>query len=170
MGLAFFVVGIALQAGCARSTRPTAEANAWQELTLRTLEGEERSVASYRGKVVLLDIWASWCEPCRVSMPFYNALFAQLEPRGFTVVGISVDEDAAAARRMVEREGLKFPVLWDPSAKLPELLGVQIMPTAFVLTREGQVHSRHQGFSSGDDAGIRAAVEKALGNAEAAAP
>jgi thiol-disulfide isomerase/thioredoxin len=155
-------LGLGVTAGCARGTKPSSEAQAWQERRLRTLEGVETSVADYRGKVVLLDFWASWCEPCRYSMPFYRQLQQDFEPRGFTVLGVNLDENASAARSVVEREKLTFPILWDPTATLPDLLQVDVMPTALVLDTSGEIRHRHSGFVTGDETRLREQLEAML--------
>lgn len=94
-----------------------------------------------QGQVVLLDFWASWCGPCRKSLPEYNELRAEFASQGFEVVAVSLDEKKDDAMRFLDRFPVDFPVVWgwDESWRLPNAYGVEAMPTAFLIDRNGVV-------------------------------
>jgi thiol-disulfide isomerase/thioredoxin len=115
--------------------------------TVQRLGGGERfDIASERGNVVLLDVWATWCEPCRETLPYYDRLARELGPRGLKVYALSIDEDARAVAHFVKETGLALPVLLDSNASVAErTLRVQAMPTSFLLDRSGVVRQVHEG-------------------------
>jgi thiol-disulfide isomerase/thioredoxin len=108
-------------------------------------------LSSERGKVVLLDVWATWCGPCRDSLPLYGDLLKEYGPRGFQVYAINVDADAAQIPKFLTETKLKLPILLDPDAHYSEgTLKVKVMPTAIFIDKKGRVRSVHEGFA--DDA------------------
>lgn len=128
--------------------------------------GEAFSLAQERGKVVLLDVWATWCEPCRDALPVYAQLAQELGERGLRVFTINVDADDHALVPYVADTKLPLPILRDPGARLAEsTLKVQMMPTSYVVDRKGVVRSVHEGLE-GDYAGaLRAELTALLGEA-----
>jgi len=141
---------------CARAPAPTtARASS---LTLRALDGTRVPVDAYRGKITLLDVWATWCEPCRRSLPFYERLRAELTSRGFEVLAVSVDESDDDVRAFLAKAPVSFPVFHDPSGEIPGKLGAHAMPTSYLLDRDGNIRFRHDGFEVGDEAIVAARV------------
>jgi thiol-disulfide isomerase/thioredoxin len=141
------------------------------ELGLARLEGGTLETAALAGKIVLVDVWATWCKPCLASFPFYSELHAELSGRGLEIVAVSVDEDAAAIRRFLDGRPVPFRVVHDAEGRFPERMGVDTMPTLFLLDRAGRLAWRHAGFEAGDASEIRDRVLKALNAApEADAP
>jgi peroxiredoxin len=115
------VLLVAALAGCATSRTPTSVGvGDTIDFELPNLAGERIKAKQMLGKVVLVDLWATWCEPCKVSMPFYAALARQHEKEGFTVVAISVDVHGDEVERFVEAEALPFLVLRDPEGTIPQ--------------------------------------------------
>lgn len=101
-----------------------------------------------RGSVVLLDVWASWCDPCRESLPFYEDVAKQFGARGLKVYAISVDADASVIAPFVQELKLTLPVLHDPEAAIAgSTLKVKQMPTSFLVDRRGVVRRVHEGLS-----------------------
>ncbi len=135
-------------------------------LLLKTLGGEALDVEELRGKVILLDIWATWCEPCRHSLPFYAELKQSFRERGFEVLAVSIDERDEAVRAFLQRSPLPFPVLRDPGANVPRTLEATAMPMAYLVDRRGVVRLRHEGFARADEAPLRAALLELLGEPE----
>ncbi len=121
------------------------------ELTLpRYPGGEAWKLSSHRGRVVLLDVWATWCEPCRDALPLYQDLSQEFAPRGLDVLTINVDADPRPIAPFLEEAKLSLPVLLDPEARLAEsTLKVKLMPTAFLIDRQGRVRFVHEGFDEG---------------------
>jgi cytochrome c biogenesis protein CcmG, thiol:disulfide interchange protein DsbE len=117
---------------------------------------------SLRGRVVLLDFWASWCVPCKQSIPFYQELAARHAERGFTVVGVSVDDTRELAERFVAETQPTFPMWWDEGQRAAARLQLSTMPTAFLIDRKGVVQRVHVGFVDADRAQLETAVEALL--------
>ncbi len=111
-------------------------------------DGEPYSVASDRGSVVLLDVWATWCEPCRDALPIYEQLATKYGSRGLKVYALNVDEDSRAIPAFLTETKLGLPVLLDANAQVAEkTLGVKMMPTTFIVDRKGVVRFVHEGFA-----------------------
>jgi peroxiredoxin len=129
-------------------------------IALPGLTGDERTyrLEDLRGTVVYVDFWASWCVPCRVSFPVLDALRAELGPRGFEVLAVSVDASRTDALGFLEEIPVRYPVLHDPESRTLEAYGVIGMPTGFLVDREGTVRAVHEGFRKGDADKLRAEV------------
>jgi thiol-disulfide isomerase/thioredoxin len=111
-------------------------------------EGDTYSVASDRGSVVLLDVWATWCEPCRDALPLYEQLAREYGGKGLKVYALNVDEDARAIPGFLAESKVTLPILMDANAQVAEkTLGVKMMPTTFLVDRKGLVRFVHEGFS-----------------------
>ncbi len=121
------------------------------ELALRRHPGGELwKLSAHRGHVVLLDVWATWCEPCRDALPLYQDLALEFAPRGLEVFTINVDADARLIAPFLEEAKVTLPVLLDPEARLAESrLKVKLMPTAFLVDKKGNVRFVHEGFDEG---------------------
>jgi cytochrome c biogenesis protein CcmG, thiol:disulfide interchange protein DsbE len=116
---------------------------------------------SLRGKVVLVDFWASWCEPCRRSFPWLASLHQRYAQRGLTIVAINLDKDRAAAEAFLKRFPAPFPVAFDPPGKSAEAFGVSAMPTSYLIGPTGTVLYSHEGFTPKDTSGIEARIREA---------
>jgi len=120
------------------------------------------SLTDYAGKVVYLDFWASWCTPCRQSLPLLSALHVDLTNRGFEVLAIDIDEDPDDGRRFIETYPVGYTVLSDPDGRVAKRYAVRTMPSSFLIDRSGVVHSVHVGFKEKDMVHIRAQIESLL--------
>jgi thiol-disulfide isomerase/thioredoxin len=153
---------VILLAGCASAPHieQTSEAlpKGLAEMALRTPAGGTARLSDLRGRVVLLDVWAAWCGPCRDSLPFYAGLQRELGARGFSVFAVSVDEDEDAVNRFLKESPVPFPVALDPEGKVPDLLGVDTMPECFLIDRQGRLRLRHPGYHDGDGKTLRQAI------------
>jgi peroxiredoxin len=129
---------------------------------LKTAAGGSLRLVDLRGQVVLLDVWAAWCGPCRESLPAYARMQRDLGARGFSVVAVSVDQEESAVRDVLAREPVPFAVVLDPEGHVPAAMSVDAMPECFLIDRAGLVRLRHRGFTSGDEANLRAAIERLL--------
>lgn len=130
-------------------------------LPLLTQKGQ-LSLSSYRGKVVYVDFWASWCGPCRKSLPLLNGLRSELKGKGFEVLAVNLDEDIQDARTFLEDFPVSYPTLYDGAGKTPEAFGLRGMPTSYLIDRKGRIQAVHQGFRPGDISSIQAEVTELL--------
>lgn len=140
---------------------------------LARLDGGTGSLDDYRGRVVLLNFWATWCPPCVEEMPALQRLQERLEPEGLSVVGLNVDApmgqlDRAArrggnVRRFVSEHGLGFDILLDPEGETLQRYGVTGLPTTLLIDREGRVVSRTVGPAAWDDSVHVARIREILG-------
>jgi thiol-disulfide isomerase/thioredoxin len=120
------------------------------------------SVADFRGKVVYLDFWASWCGPCRQSFPFMNELQRELGDKGLSILAVSVDKVADDARRFLETFPARFTTVLDSAGSCPAAYRLQGMPSSYLIDRSGAVRAIHVGFREKDRAEIRRQVQDAL--------
>jgi peroxiredoxin len=115
------------------------------DFTLPQLEGKELRLASYRGKVVLLDFWASWCDPCREETPHLIELQNKYADRGLQIIGVSMDDSPDPARTFYQQFHMNYPVVMG-NAKTGELYGgVLGLPIAFVINSDGRIYAKHIG-------------------------
>lgn len=127
--------------------------------------GTMHTLASMRGQVVLLDVWASWCGPCRVAFPRYEEFLKAYRVRGFQVIGLNVDEARADATRFLDSRPHEMLVLFDPKGVAPKRLRVATMPTSYLVDRQGVIRYRHEGFTERDVADYRQRIEALLAEA-----
>jgi peroxiredoxin len=114
--------------------------------SLPVLGGEsELSLESLRGKVVLVNFWATWCKPCEDEMPAMENLYRTLGSRGFELVAISVDDDRLAVEEFVDRLGLSFPILLDPGKRVSDAYQSYRFPESYLIDRGGVLVARYIG-------------------------
>lgn len=148
LGVLSVVLLVSAIAATAFALRPGARA---PEIGLTDTSGRRVTMASLRGKVVLVDIWASWCEPCREEMPVLERLYRQYRDQGFTVVAVSVDRDASNMNGFFERYGrVSFPVVHDASRRVARAYQAERMPSSYIIDRNGIVRHVHGGFRASD--------------------
>jgi peroxiredoxin len=126
--------------------------------TLRDVNNRSHSLAQYAGKVVLVNFWATWCQPCMVEMPHLEAMYKELGPNGLVVLGISADaaRDAGKVKPLVMTKGLTYPVLLDPQTTVVSAYNPsKTMPFNVVVDRDGTIASVHSGYNPGDEVALR---------------
>jgi cytochrome c biogenesis protein CcmG/thiol:disulfide interchange protein DsbE len=127
------------------------------------LDGSEFSVANERGNVVFLNLWATWCGPCRYEIPELEKLHADHAAKKFKVVGVSVDEGGEQlVRDFVKEQEMTYPVALDPQGRLAEMLETTILPTSIIVDRQGKVVWKHFGVVTISDPEMMRALEAAL--------
>jgi peroxiredoxin len=138
------------------------QAQSAPDFTLPKHPTGELTLSDYRGKVVLINFWASWCAPCRREMPLLESLYRTYGDKGFTLIGVNTDEDRAAANSVLEKTTLSFPIVFDTSLQVSSVYGVEAMPTTLLLNTKGEVVFVNRGFKSGDDEKYKAQIESLL--------
>ena len=119
------------------------------DFALKSSTGENMRLSEYRGDVVMVNFWATWCGPCRQEMPLLDELYQRYSRVGFNLLGVNIDDDSRRAMQMIEELGVNFPVLFDASKKVSELYDVDAMPVTVIIDREGTVRYVHQGYKPG---------------------
>jgi len=116
------------------------------DFTLASLDGSQTSLSSYKGKVVFLSFWATWCGPCKQELPSIQALYEKLSSRGFVVVAVDLGEEKAKVSQFVKANKLTFPVLLDQKVAVGGTYGANSIPTNYLLDRSGRVLARIVGY------------------------
>lgn len=118
--------------------------------TLQSNSGEQVSLESLKGKVVMVNFWATWCVPCRQEMPHLQALYERYNSLGFELLAVNVEKNnAEGARKWLEETPVTFPVLFDPENKVTKLYKVQTMPSTVLVARDGTMRFIHHGYKPG---------------------
>jgi thiol-disulfide isomerase/thioredoxin len=124
--------------------------------------GGDFALGEARGKVVLVDFWASWCAPCQKSMPQLDALAKEFPADRFALVGVNVDSDANAAKKALSKRPVGYAITSDPKGALPARYGLETMPTAYLIDADGAIRYVHRGFRDGDVEKLRGHIQKLL--------
>lgn len=134
-------------AGCAPDAK-TANLN----FTVKDLDGNDVTLSAYRGKVILLDFWATWCAPCKVEIPGFVELFSKYRSQGFQVLGFAVDDPVPALKAYANEMGMNYPVLVGQGRNdVLEAFGPMVgLPTTLIIGRDGRICARHTGFTPKD--------------------
>lgn len=119
-------------------------------------------LSDYRGKVVYVDFWASWCGSCAKSFPFLNELHQQLHARGVEIIGVNLDETPADADAFLAKYPANFTIATDNNQQCAQDFAVQAMPSSYIIDQKGQIHHVHLGFKEGEAGELQALVEKLL--------
>lgn len=114
---------------------------------LPSLTGEQVDLASLRGKVVLVNFWASWCPPCREELPELERISREYRDKGVEIVGINIDQEKENALRFVKRFSLTYTILFDENFKVVEEYRAKAMPTSYLIDRDGRVSQVFHGYS-----------------------
>ncbi|HQY27758.1 MAG TPA: TlpA disulfide reductase family protein [Burkholderiaceae bacterium] len=156
--LAGLAAGLAVGAA-AHAIEPGAAA---PELNLPGANGTVK-LADYRGKLVYVDFWASWCKPCVQSFPWMNEMQQRYGAQGFQVIGVNVDTRTDDARKFLAETPAKFVVAFDTRGEAPKSYAIKGMPTSFLVGPDGKVLLQHAGFRDADRAELEAKIRQSLG-------
>jgi cytochrome c biogenesis protein CcmG, thiol:disulfide interchange protein DsbE len=119
-------------------------------------------LSDFKGKVVYVDFWASWCGPCKESFPWLNEMQAKYGAKGFQVVGVNVDAKTTDAKTFLTDVPAKFTVAFDDKGTTPKQFGIKGMPSSVLLDGSGKVISQHTGFRDADKAQLEKSIQQAL--------
>ena len=129
------------------------------EFTAKRLgAGKDIELSAYRGKVVYLDFWASWCPPCLLSLPALEELRGEFPATDFEILAVNLDRETPRALRFLAERAIGYPSATDPAGRIPELFELETMPTAYLIDRKGVVRYVHKGFRKNDIQGLRAEI------------
>ncbi len=147
VGVLLFVASITLPAfdGWSMGSRVPAVGTAAEDFALVGLDGKEQRLSHYRGKVVLVNFWATWCKPCTTEMPAMQATYDKLREKGFVVLAINELEDESKVREHIKQHGHTFPVLMDRDNKIANQFGVFGLPVSVFIDERGVVQEYIKG-------------------------
>jgi len=144
--LAVVVLAMAAVGGAGAAVTPAAGA---PDFTLPSLDGPNLRLQEQRGRVVMINFWATWCGPCRVEMPHLARLYEKYRGSGFTVLAVNIDEDPHKAASLAKQLGMRFPVLLDTEKKVSRLYDLSTMPSSVLVDRDGRVRYITLGYRDG---------------------
>ena len=114
--------------------------------TIVPARADTLDLSAYKGKVVYLDFWASWCTPCRLSFPWMNEIQETYERKGLVVIGVNVDRDRHLADEFLQTNGARFKIVYDPNGQIASEYNFKDMPTSVLIGRDGKLRAVHNGF------------------------
>lgn len=116
--------------------------------TAWSADGKPIDISAYKGKVVLVDFWASWCAPCRKSFPWLNKMHQTKTSKGLVIIGVNVDENSQDAKHFLEQNKALFKLIYDPKGQHASFYNIPGMPTTLIFDRQGKLHHQHSGFKT----------------------
>ncbi|HEX3582489.1 MAG TPA: TlpA disulfide reductase family protein [Thermoanaerobaculia bacterium] len=148
------------------TSAPTQTADVGQSMPAYTtdlLDGKKFDISAERGNVVFLNLWATWCGPCRYEIPELQSLHQKYASRGFKVVGISLDDTGVGGvKQFVSQHSMTYPIAYDPDGKIATIFQSSVLPTSVIVDRSGQIVWKKFGAVSMDDPTLTEALTKAL--------
>ena len=130
--------------------------------TLSGLNTETIKLSNYKGKVVYLDFWATWCGPCRKSFPWMNAMQKKYQSQGLEIIAVSLDAKKKMVETFLKKYPADFTIALDPDGVSGDLYKVRVMPSSYLIDRNGDIIERHMGFRSKDKAKLEEMIKSAL--------
>ncbi len=119
-------------------------------------------LSEYRGKIVYLDFWASWCAPCLIAIPEIEKIRSEFPAEAFQIVAVNLDRKKKKALRFLEKHPVGYPSASDPKGRLPDQFGVDTMPTSYLIDANGVIRYVHRGFKAGDGSILRLEIRRLL--------
>lgn len=145
---AIALAGLAFWAG-ATSALADLEGREAPDFALKSAAGDNLRLSEYRGNVVMLNFWATWCGPCRQEMPLLDEMYDRYRKVGFTLLGVNIDDDTRKALEMAEALEVSFPVLFDAEKEVSRRYAIEAMPGTVLIDRQGVVRYVHYGYKPG---------------------
>ena len=124
--------------------------------------GQQISLEDYRGKVVLIDFWASWCPPCLASLPAYELMHQEIGTGEFEIIAINVDENTEDGLEFLRQHPVSYPVIADPEGKIGIPYGIRSLPRSFLLDRNGRIIVTYKSFKAGDETDLKQEITELL--------
>ncbi len=148
-------------AACSKEEAPPAPSPA-PDFSLPAIGGKTVKLSDYKGKVVLLDFWATWCPPCRVAVPHIMELQQALGGRGFQAIGLDLDDNTADVENFLKKTPVNYPIAHATETVRVSYGGIAAIPQVFLIDRKGMLRERYQGFTRESAEQMRKAVEALL--------
>ncbi len=132
--------------------KPGSERRTAPDFALKDADGKTVRLSDYRGKVVVLDFWATWCGPCKIEIPWFVEFQRQHKDQGFEVIGVSMDDDGwEAVKPFAQKLGINYRVVLGNDDAAQAYGGIDALPTTFLIDREGKIAATHVGVASKSD-------------------
>ncbi|WP_455198352.1 TlpA family protein disulfide reductase [Kaarinaea lacus] len=132
------------------------------DFTLKSRSGENLKLSEYRGDVVMINFWASWCGPCRQEMPLLEEIYQKYSDLGFELLAVNVEEDSSKADDLLRDVRVTFPILFDNTNKVSKLYKVVAMPSTVIVDRDGNIRYLHKGYLPGYEEEYRKQVKELI--------
>ena len=147
-----FVKGIALAAVFASAALASSSSGPAPGFQLSGRGGKTIDLSQFKGQVVMINFWATWCAPCRQEMPLLEDIYKKYKPMGFTLVGVNVEPDAKGAEAWLSKQKpVSFPIAFDTDSKVSKMYKVAVMPSTVFVDRKGNIRVMHKGYKPGDE-------------------
>lgn len=129
-----------------------------------TLPGDNKNISlkKLKGKVIYLDFWASWCDPCRKSFVWMNDMHARYEGKNFIIVAVNLDASKADAAKFLKKVPVNFDIAYDPEGSVAAKYNLKAMPTSYLIDKNGQLAFAHKGYREGDAKEIEKKIQQLL--------
>ena len=153
VGLKGFIKGFALAAVCASAALAASSSGPAPGFQLSGRGGKTIDLSQFKGQVVMINFWATWCGPCRQEMPLLEDIYKKYKPMGFTMLAVNVEPDSKAAEEWLGKlsKPVTFPVAFDVDSKVSKAYKVAGMPSTVFVDRKGNVRVMHKGYKAGDE-------------------
>lgn len=155
-------LSLAFTAGCSKEEKTSKGSDVAPGFSLSGVDGRKVDLAAYKGKVVLVDFWASWCPPCRAAIPHLVKLQQTLGTQGFQAIGLSLDENSDDLTSFLSENPVNYPVARADDAVRAAYGGISAIPQIFLIDRQGRIRERFQGFTTEIAENIRKKVDALL--------
>jgi peroxiredoxin len=139
------------------------------DFNLRTPKGKIVHLSDYKGQVIIVNFWATWCSPCILEIPHLQAMYKELSPEGFVVLGINIDEarHISGIRPLAKKLGMEYPILLDKDRSVMNVYNPSgVLPYNLVINRKGQIYAYFEGYDIGKMNEMKKVVEEALDEKE----
>jgi thiol-disulfide isomerase/thioredoxin len=144
--------GLALAAVCVSAALAASSSGPAPAFQLSGRGGKNIDLSQFKGQVVMINFWATWCGPCRQEMPLLEDIYKKYKPMGFTMLGVNVEPDSKGAEAWLQKQKpVTFPIAFDVDSKVSKLYNVAGMPSTVFVDRKGNVRVMHKGYKPGDE-------------------
>ena len=145
--------GLTLAVVCASAALAASSTGPAPGFTLSGRGGKNIDLSQFKGQVVMINFWATWCVPCRQEMPLLEDIYKKYKPMGFTMLGVNVEPNSKAAEEWLAKlpKPVSFPVAFDTDSKVSKLYKVAGMPNTVFVDRKGNIRVMHRGYKAGDE-------------------